>query len=96
MHYARDYSLTDGGQVAVLSLSHEVPIGAVTIVGTGNIAYNDNYYRFGSNLSHFDLSLSTELMLGRFVVTPKVTYQNAIADDFQNFWVGILTFHRDF
>ena len=96
IHYARDYSLTKGGQVAVFSMSHEMPIDSVKILGSVNIAYNDHYYRIGSNLSHFDLSLSTEWQLGRVTVTPKVTYQNAIAADFRNFWVGILTFHRDF
>ena len=96
VHYARDYSLTDGGQLAILSLSHEVPIDGFKILGSTNIAYNDNYYRAGSDLSHYDLSLSTELPLGRLIVTPKITYQNAIASDFQNYWVGILNFHRDF
>ena len=96
IHYARDYSLTDNGQVAILSLSHKVSIDRLQILGSANIAYNDHYYRTGSNLSHFDLSLSTDLQLGGLVVTPKITYQNAIADDFQNFWVGILTIHKEF
>ena len=61
-----------------------------------NVVYNDNYYRIGSGLSHLDLSVSVEKKLGRFVVTPTVTYQEAIADDFGDFWVGILTLHGDF
>lgn len=96
LHYARDFSLMEGGQMVSLALSHEVLVGAVTVIGTGNIVYNDNYYRFGSNVSHFDLSIAIDAQLGRFTVAPMVTYQNAIANDFENFWVGILTLHRDF
>ncbi len=96
LHYARDFELTDGGQIARLTLLHEVPAGAVTVIGTGNIVYNDNYYRVGSNFSHLDLSISVKAQLGRFTVTPMVTYQEAIADDFDDFWVGILTLHGDF
>jgi hypothetical protein len=32
----------------------------------------------------------------RFAVTPMVTYQEAIAGDFDDFWVGILTVHGEF
>jgi hypothetical protein len=96
LYYARDFELTDGGQIARLTLSHEVPVGAVTVTGTGNIVYNDNYYRVGSNVSHLDLSVSVDMHLGRFTVSPMVTYQDAIADDFDNFWVGILTLRGDF
>jgi hypothetical protein len=96
LHYARDFKLADGGQIVRLTLSHEMPAGDVTVVGTSNIVYNDNYYRVGSNFSHLDLSISAIVQLGRFSVTPTVTYQEAIADDFDNFWVGIVTLHRDF
>lgn len=96
LHYARDVELSNNGQIARLTLSHEVPVGAVTIIGTGNIVYNDNYYRVGSNFSHLNLSISVKAKLGRFTVTPLVTYQEAIADDFDDFWVGILTLHGDF
>ena len=96
LHYSRDFELSDGGQIARLTLSHEVPVSAVTVIGSSNIVYNDNYYRVGSNFSHLDLSISVEAHLGQFTLTPTVTYQNPIADDFDNFWVGILTLHRDF
>jgi hypothetical protein len=96
LHYARDFELTDGGQIARLTLSHEVPVGAVTVTGTGNIVYNDNYYRVGSNFSHLDLSISINVQLGRFTVTPMVTYQEPLADDFDDFWVGVLTLHGEF
>ena len=96
LYYARDFSLTKGGQIVSLLLSHEVPAGAVTVIGAGSIMYNDNYYRPGSNVSHYDLSLSIKAHLGRFTLTPSVTYQNAVADDFGNFWVGALNVHRDF
>ena len=96
LHYARDFKLADGGQILGLTLSHEAPVGAVTIIGTGNIVYNDNYYRVGSNISHLDLSISVRSQLGRFTVTPMITYQEAIADDFDDFWVGVLTIHGDF
>ena len=58
--------------------------------------YNDNYYRTGSNLSHFDLSLSMSAPAGRFTLTPMLTWQHAIADDFENYLVGILTLQGDF
>ncbi len=79
-----------------LSFSHEVPVGDVAVTGAGGIVYNDNYYRPGSNLSHVDMSISIKAQLGRFTLTPKVVYQKGIANDFENFWVGIVTLHRDF
>ena len=96
LHYARDLSLIEDGQTIRLALSHEVDVGAVAFTGSGNIAYNDNYYRRGSNVSHFDLSLSMKAQLGRFTLTPIVTYQHAIADDFNNYLVGILMLRGDF
>ncbi|MCY4363019.1 MAG: hypothetical protein OXE42_12685 [Gammaproteobacteria bacterium] len=96
LHYARDFSLSEDGQTIRLALSHDVPAGAVTFTGSGNITYNDNYYRTGSNLSHFDLSLSMSAPAGRFTLTPMVTWQHAIADDFENHLVGILTLQGDF
>ena len=96
LHYARDFSLTEEGQTIRLALSHEVPVGAVTFAGAGNIVYNDNYYRSGSNVSHFDLSLSMTAPVGHFTLTPMVTYQHAVADDFKNYVVGILTLQTDF
>ena len=96
LHYARDFELTDGGQIVRLTLSHEVPTGPVTITGTGNIVYNDNYYRVGSNISHADASISATVQLGRFTLTPMVTYHKGIAEDFENFWVGVLTLRGDF
>ena len=70
--------------------------GTVTFTGSSNIIYNDNYYRIGSNVSHFDLSLSMKAQVGRFTLTPMVTYQHAIADDFENYLVGILMLQGDF
>ena len=96
LHYARDFSLTEDGQTIRLALSHEVPVGAVTFTGSGNIVYNDEYYRLGSNLSHFDLSLSMTAPVGRFTLTPMVTYQHGIADDFENYLVGILMLRGEF
>ena len=96
LEYARDFSLSNGGQIVHLSFSHEVPVGDVAVTGAGGIVYNDNYYRLGSNLSHIDMSISIKAQLGRFTLTPKVAYQKAIANDFENFWVGIVTLHRDF
>ena len=96
LHYARDFSLTVDGQTIRLALSHEVPAGAVTFTGSGNIVYNDSYYRIGSNVSHFDLSLSMNVQAGRFTLTPMVTYQHAIADNFENYLVGILMLQGDF
>lgn len=96
LHYARDFSLSEDGQTVRLALSHDVPAGAVTFTGSGNIVYNDNYYRNGSNLSHFELSLSMTAPAGRFTLTPTVTYQQAIADDFENYLVGFLTLKGDF
>jgi len=96
LHYARDFELTKGGQIASLTFSHEVPIGIVAVIGAGNIVYNDNYYRVGSNISHLDLSISVKAQLGRFTLTPMVTYQEAIANDFDDHWVGIITLHGDF
>ncbi len=96
LHYSRDFSLTEDGQTIRLTLSHEVPVGAVTFTGSSNIIYNDNYYRIGSNVSHFDLGLSMKAQVGRFTLTPMVTYQYAIADDFENYLVGMLTLQGDF
>ena len=97
LHYARDFSLSEDGQTVRLALSHDVPAGAVTFTGSGNIVYNDDYYRTGSNFSHFDLSLSmTAPVAGSFTLTPMVTWQHAIADDFDNYLVGILTLQGDF
>jgi len=77
-------------------VSHEVPAGSVTVTGTGNIVYNDNYYRVGSNVSHADMSISATVQVGRLTLTPMATYQKGIADDFENLWVGALTRHGDF
>lgn len=97
LHYVRDFNLSEDGQAIRLALSHEVPAGAVTFTGSGNIVYNDDYYRTGSNVSHFDLSLSmTAPVVGAFTLTPMVTYQHAVADDFENYWVGILMLRGDF
>ena len=96
LHYARDFSLTEDEQIIRLALSHEVDVGTVTFTGSSNIIYNDNYYRIGSNVSHFDLSLSMKAQVGRFTLTPMVTYQHAIADDFENYLVGILMLQGDF
>ena len=97
LHYARDFSLSEDGQTVRLALSHDVPVGAVTFTGSGNIVYNDDYYRTGSNFSHFDLSLSmTAPVAGSFTLAPMVTWQHAIADDFDNYLVGILTLQGDF
>jgi hypothetical protein len=96
LHYARDFRLTDGGQIARLTFSHDVPVDSVTVTGTVNIVYNDNYYRIGSNFSHLDLSISVKTQLGRFAVTPMVTYQEAIAGDFDDFWVATLNVHGEF
>ena len=96
LHYARDFSLAEDGQTIRLALTHEVPAGAVTFTGSGNIVYNDNYYRIGSDVSHFDLSLSMTVPAGRFTLTPMVTYQHAIADDFENYLAGILMLRGDF
>ena len=91
LHYVRDFNLSEDGQTIRLALSHEVPVGAVTFTGSGNILYNDEYYRTGSNVSHFDLTLSmTAPVVGAFTLTSMVTYQHAVADDFENYWVGIL------
>ena len=96
LHYARDFSVAEDGQTIRLALSHEVPAGAATFTGSGNIVYNDNYYRVGSNISHFDLSLSMTVPAGRFTLTPTVTYQHAIANDFENYLAGILMLRGDF
>ena len=96
LHYARDFSLTEDGQIIRLALSHEVSVGEVTFMGSGNIEYNDNYYRSGSNVSYFDLSLSMTAPVGRFTLTPVVTYQRAVADDFKNYLIGILSLEAEF
>ena len=96
LEYSRDLSLSKGGQIVRLSFSHEVPVGGVVVTGAGDIVYNDKYYRLGSNVSHIDMSISIKAQLGRFTLAPKVAYQKAIASDFENFWVGIVTLHRDF
>ena len=96
LHYARDFSLSEDGQTIRLALSHDVPAGAVTFTGSGNVTFNDNYYRSGSDISHFDLSLSMTAAAGRFTLTPVVTWQHAIADDFENYLVGSLMLQGDF
>ena len=96
LHYARDFSLTADGQIIRLALHHDVPAGAVTLTGSGNIVYNDDYYRAGSNVSHFEVSLSMTAPAGRFTLRPMVTYQHAIADDFENYLVGILMLRGEF
>ncbi len=88
------------GLLAVMSAVNaqtvEQLFSAVSFTGSGNIVYNDNYYRIGSNISHFDLSLSMTVPAGRFTLTPMVTYQHAIADDFENYLTGILMLRGDF
>ena len=96
LHYARDFSVAEDGQTIRLALSHEVPAGAATFTGSGNIVYNDNYYRVGSNVSHFDLSLSMTVPAGRVTLTPTVTYQHAIANDFENYLAGSLMLRGEF
>ena len=96
IHYARDYELTAGGQLLQLSLSQDVGLGPISVTAAGTIAYNDNYYRAGSDVSHYDLSLATRVELGNVTMTPAIVYQNAIADDFSNHWVGALNFNTTF
>ena len=96
IHYARDYELTAGGQLLQLSLSEDLQLGFVDLTATGRIAYNDRYYRVGSNVSHYDLSLSTSFDLGAVTAVPRLVYQNAIADDFNNEWVGAINFKISF
>jgi len=96
LHYARDFSLSDGGETLTLSFSHEIPVGAVQLIGSGNLVYNDQYYRDESNLSHYDLSLAVKATVGGFILTPKISFQKGIANDFEDFWVGALTVRKDF
>lgn len=96
IHYARDYELTAGGQLLQFSLSHDVDIGSVGLTVGSRIVYNDNYYRDGANVSHYDLSLSKTLEFGGVTITPSVMYQNAVADDFSNYWVGAINLKADF
>ena len=96
LHYTRDFRLSDGGEALTLSMSHEIPAGSVTIIGSGNLTYNDKYYRYESNLSHYDLSLSVRKEFGDFTLIPKITFQKGLADDFDDFWVGTFTAQKDF
>ena len=70
LHYSRDFNISEDGQTLRLALSHDVLVGAVTFTGSANIVYNDDYYRVGSDLSHFDISLSMTAPAGRFTLTP--------------------------
>jgi len=96
LHYTRDFSLSDGGELLTLSFSHEVPVATVQLIGSGNLVYNDQYYRDESNLSYCDLSLAVEARLGGFTLTPKISYQKGIAQDFEDFWVGSLAVRKEF
>jgi len=96
LHYTRDFSLSDGGEILTLSLSHEIPVGAVHLIGSGNLVYNDQYYRHESNLSYYDLNLAVKATVGNFTLTPKISFQKGIAHDFEDFWVGALTLRKDF
>jgi hypothetical protein len=96
LNYVRDFSLSDGGETLTLSLSHQIAVGGVQLIGSGNLVYNDQYYRSESNLSHFDLSLAVKATVGSFSLLPKISFQRGIADDFEDYWVCALAIRRDF
>ena len=66
------------------------------LIGSGNLVYKDQYYRYESNLSHYDLGLAVKATMGGFILTPKISFQKGIANDFEDFWVGALTVRKDF
>ncbi len=96
LYYARDFDLTTGDHT-VLTLTHGIPAGTnVTVQATGQIEYNNGYYRFDpsrSSFSYADLNVSVPIALGKVTITPMVILVGALADDFEDRVVGGVKAH---
>lgn len=83
LYFAHDFDLGDGNHF-MLTLSHEIPlgIGGATLSLAGNIDYNNDYYRDGSDFSFADVVVYLGIPVGPLTVSPMFQLQRGIDDDF--------------
>lgn len=95
LYFARDFDLTTGDHT-VLTLTHAIPAGNVSVRATGRVEFNNGYYRDfnvryqgeDASFSYADLSISVPVVLGRLTITPMAVFLAALADDFEDRVVG--------
>lgn len=95
IYVAHDFNVGDGTHV-YLSLTHGVPVGSVTVSGTGRIEYNADYWRDGSSFGFADFNVSVDVPVGSFTVAPFMVFQAGLHDDFDDFVEGGVRLRADF
>jgi len=95
LYFAHDFALTTGNHVT-FTLSHGIPVEAATVSVAGNIDYNNGYYREGSSLSYADLNVSVTVPVGDVTLTPMLTLQEGLHEDFEDQVLGSIKLHVDF
>ncbi len=96
LYVAHDFDLGSGTH-AYASVAHDVPVGVVTLTGTGRLAYNAKYWREGSGFSYADLNIAAGVPFGVFTFTPSVAFVGALdKDDFIDVVVWGASLRADF
>lgn len=96
LYVAHDFDLGSGTH-AYASVSHDVPVGIVTLTATGRLAYNAKYWRDASGFGYADLNVAGAIPFGVFTFTPSVAFVGALdEDDFLDIVVWGASLRADF